>query len=262
MRQVPSLVHILDEDPDLALGLHGPRRASARRRATAPVMELSPGQADLIDAYGSVSGWFGLLVLDGLILQHARVLERSTTQMLGRGDLFCPWQIEQNSAVLRSTVSYEVIAASRVALLDDAFGERVRPWPEIASALIGRAQALTVTRGLAGYPRVDIRIVALLWELAERSGVAVADETVVLPIPLDAQAIARIVGCEPESVSSALGLLRRDGLIASDSAGWILNGSLPLQIEFLLARGLRRPFAVVPGGSRRGQRGFRTSSTG
>jgi len=86
---------------------------------------------------------------------------------------------------------------------------------------------------------------------------------VVLRVPLENETIARIVGCERASVSSALGSLRRDGLIVRDAAGWILNGTLPLQIEFLITRGSRRRLAVVPGGARNGRaRGFRSSSTG
>jgi CRP-like cAMP-binding protein len=267
MSNVPTLIHILDEDPDLAVGLMGGRRATARRRAVASVLQLNRGSADFVSAYGWASGWFGLLVLDGLILQSASVLGHTSAQVLAPGDVFCPWEIEQDCALLPTTVTYDVVIESRVALLDDAFAERVRPWPEIASALIARADrrahGLTVTRGLAAYPRVDVRIVALLWQLAERSGVAVEDEMVVLPIRLAHDTVARIVGCERSSVSSALGSLRREGLIVLHENGWILNGSLPLQIEYLLTRNPRRPFTILPGGGRRGRvRSFRTTSTG
>ena len=72
-----------------------------------------------------------------------------------------------------------------------------------------------------------------------------------------------IVGCERTSVTSALGSLSRDGLVLHDAGGWILHGSLPEQLEFLLTRDWKRPFAVVPGGAPgRRVRGFRTSSTG
>ena len=267
MPQVPNLTHVLDEDPDLAIGLQGSRRSLARRRAVAPVARLDPGPVDFIAAYGSASGWLGLLVLDGLILEHTTVLGRSRTQVLVAGDVFCPWEIGDDCTLIASTVWFELLTQSRVALLDADFAERVGPWPEIASALVGRADRRAhghaVSRGLADYPRVDVRIVSLLWELAEKAGVAVADETVVLPLPLTHRTIAMIVGCERTSVTSALGSLSRDGLVLHDAGGWILHGSLPEQLEFLLTRGWKRPFAVVPGGApSRRVRGFRTSSTG
>lgn len=267
MPLVPTLVHVLDEDPDLAVALGGPQRSAARRRALAPVVWVDPGPADFIGAYGSATGWLGLLVVDGLILQHSSVLGRSSTQVLTAGDVFCPWEIENDGSVLPSTVSFELLTRSRVALLDADFAERIRPWPEIVSALIGRADrrthGRTVSNGLAAYPRVDIRIVALLWELAERVGVAVADEEVVLPLPLTHRTLAKIVGCERTSVTSALGALRRENLVVRDAGGWILRGSLPRNVELLLARGPTRPFAMVEGGApRRRSRGFRTTSTG
>lgn len=267
MPQAPTLVQVLDEDPDLAIALRGPRRSAARRRALAPVVRIDPGPADFIGAYGSATGWLGLLVLDGLILKHASVLGQSSTQVLVAGDLFCPWEIEDDCAPVPSTVSFELLTRSRVALLDADFAGRVRPWPEIASALIGRADqrahGRTVANALAAYPRVDIRIVALLWELAERVGTAVDDETVVLPLPLTHRTLAMIVGCERTSVTSVLGALRRQNLVIRDSGGWILRGSLPRQVEILLARGSTRPFAIVAGGApRRRVRGFRTTSTG
>lgn len=268
MSRVPVLIHLLDEDPDLAIGIGATRMPAARRRATAYVVGRDPGPADFLGAYGGAAGWLGLLILDGVILQHTAVLECTTTQVLAPGDVFCPWELDQECALQPSAVTFEVIAPSRLALLDDAFAERVRPWPQIASALIGRAarraHGLTLAHGLAGYPRVDVRIVALLWHLAERCGVALADETVVLPVALTPRTIARMVGCEPGPVNSALASLRREGLVSQTAGAWLLNGTLPLQIEFLLARPKPRPLAVVSGGahSRRGSRRFRSSSTG
>lgn len=267
MPHVPKLIHILDEDPELSAALIGPRRSVARRRALAPVVELEPGRADFLGSYGSASGWLGLLVLDGLILQQSKVLGRSTTEVLGAGDVFCPWEIEQDRALVPSSVEFELLTRTRVALLDADFAERVRPWPQIASALIGRvdrrAHTSIVARGLAAYPRVEIRLVAFLWELAERCGVAVADERVVVPVALTHRVLATIVGCERSSVTAALGALRRDGLVVRTQSGWMLSGSLPQQIEFLLRRAPRQRFAVVgPAADQSAVPGFRTSSAG
>jgi hypothetical protein len=81
--------------------------------------------------------------------------------------------------------------------------------------------ARIVARGLAAYPRVEIRLVAFLWELAETCGVAVADERVVVPVPLTHRVLATIIGCDSSSVTAALGVLRRDGLVIRTRSGWM-----------------------------------------
>ncbi|HEX6459485.1 MAG TPA: helix-turn-helix domain-containing protein [Thermoleophilaceae bacterium] len=126
-----------------------------------------------------------------------------------------------------------------------------------------RAHARIVARGLAAYPRVEIRIVAFLWELAESCGVAVADEQVVVPVPLTHRVLAAVVGCERSSVAAALGALRRENLVVRTRAGWMLRGSLPQQVEFLLRQAPRQRFALVGSGAERaGLPGFRTTSAG
>ncbi len=258
MHDQVGLHHILDEDPDLADALEGARRVVARRRAVASVLSLDTGPVDLAGPFAQVAGWLGLLVLDGLVLRHMRVLGRSTTQVLGAGDVLCPWESQEEWTPLPSEATFEVVMPARIALLDDRFAERVRPWPEIASALIGRverrAESLALARTVGTYPRVDVRIVTLLWDLAQRWGRVVEDETVVLPLPLTHRVLARIVGCERQSVTSALSGLRHDGLVDRSERGFVLHGTLPLQVAFLLSRGPRerRPgrFTVVPGGAR------------
>jgi CRP/FNR family cyclic AMP-dependent transcriptional regulator len=267
-----GLRHILDEDPDLAESIEGARRIIARRRAVASVLTLDTGPVDLAGAFAQAAGWLGLLVLDGLVLRHMRVLGRSTTQVLGAGDVLCPWESQEGWVPLPAEATFEVVMPARIALLDDRFAERVRPWPEIASALIGRverrAESLALARTVGTYPRVDVRIVALLWELAQRWGRVIADEVVVLPLPLTHRVLARIVGCERQSVTSALSALRRDGLVERSDRGFVLHGTLPLQVAFLLSRGARerRPgrFTVVPGEGRGAAAGarFPTRSTG
>lgn len=253
-----GLRHILDEDPDLAESIEGPRRIIARRRAVASVLRLDTGPVELASRFAQAEGWLGLLVLDGLVLRHLRVLGRSTTQVLGAGDVLCPWESQEGWVLLPSEATFEVVMPARIALLDDRFAERVRPWPEIASALIGRverrAESLALARTVGTYPRLDVRIVVLLWDLAQRWGRVIEDETVVLPLPLTHRVLAHIVGCERQSVTSALSALRRDGLVERNEHGFVLRGTLPLQVSFLLSRGARdrRPgrFTVVPGGAR------------
>ncbi len=63
---------------------------------------------------------------------------------------------------------------SRLALLDAAFAERVRPWPQISNVLMRRAGRragdLSVQRAITSQPRLEVRLTLLLWHLAGRFG--------------------------------------------------------------------------------------------
>src|SRR2546423_14081980 len=50
MSEVPTLTHVLDEDPHLAIGLHGFRRSLARQRAGAPLARFDSRAAGFIAA--------------------------------------------------------------------------------------------------------------------------------------------------------------------------------------------------------------------
>jgi len=55
---------------------------------------------------------------------------------------------------------------ARVAVLDAGFAERVRPWPQIALALLRRAgkhaEDLDVQRAIACQPQLEVRLALVL----------------------------------------------------------------------------------------------------
>jgi CRP-like cAMP-binding protein len=117
----------------------------------------------------------------------------------------------------------------RFAVLDAAFADRVRPWPQIVHALLNRAERrarnLNVQRAIACQPRLDVRLALLLWHLAARWG-RVEPGGIRLPLPLTHQLLGRLVGAERPSVSHALARLARSGLVTGHGDEWHLHGNI------------------------------------
>src|SRR5581483_1648352 len=99
--------------------------------------------------------------------------------------------------LLTSETFARALVRSRVAVLDEDFADRIRPWPQIVYALLRRAvrrtMELNVQRAATCHPRADARIALLLWHLAERWG-RVEPDGIRVPLPLTHRLIGQLVG--------------------------------------------------------------------
>ena len=85
------------------------------------------------------AGGLGLLLLDGIVAVEVQVGDRTATELTGAGDLLqAPSADRRRPARARRDAGTSSCPA-RVAVLDAGFAERVRPWPQIALALLRRA---------------------------------------------------------------------------------------------------------------------------
>ena len=89
-----------------------------------------------------------------------------------------------------------------------------------------RSERLAVQQAIAQLPRVDLRILALLWHLTERTG-RVGSEGVILPVPLTHELLGRLVGARRPTVSLALKQLTQRGHVARHPEGWQLSQAMP-----------------------------------
>ena len=78
-------------------------------------------------------------------------------------------------------------------------------------------------RAIAQVPRVDARVLVLLWLLADRWG-RVSPQGVRVPLSLTHETIGKLVGARRPSVTTALGVLTRRGLVERTDSGWLLHG--------------------------------------
>jgi CRP/FNR family transcriptional regulator, cyclic AMP receptor protein len=233
-----SYRYLLDLDDDLAQAFDLRMRIVARQIATVRVVELPVGVED-----GSVwreddASGFGALVIDGVLAIDTCLGDRITSELVGAGDLLQRWEPGLDDLLERSC-EWRALLPSRLAILDDDFAERVRPWPQIGQALLKRAARrsgdLNLLRAIACNPRLEVRLTLLLWHLAARWG-RVEPGGIRVPLPLTHRLLGRLVGAERPSVSHALARLSHAGLLTGHADEWHLHGTLEEHLAALSER--------------------------
>lgn len=222
-----TLVSVIDVDPELAVGLDDESRELARRHAVAVVHTLTPGVLEISINGATAQPALGLLILEGLVTRDVELAGRSTTELLGPGDLIRPWDDETSLEPLPGSVRWGVLEPGRAAVLDRRFAAVAGRWPSMLDTVVSRSmrrsRSLAVQRAIAQVPRVDARVLVLLWQLADRFG-KVGPQGVRVPLQLTHETIGKLVGARRPSVTTALGVLARRGLVERIEGGWLLHG--------------------------------------
>ncbi|MDX6731857.1 MAG: family transcriptional regulator, cyclic receptor protein [Baekduia sp.] len=233
-----TTVVLLDVEPELGEGLNPQERASATRVLTVPARTLEPGPWYPHQEFVNVTPVVGLIVVDGIITRDIVFAGRTTTELLGAGDLLRPWDDDAQFDALPFGASWHVHVRAQIAILDTRVAMAAGRWPPIATALgarhVRRARGLAFQRAVSQLPRVEDRLLVQLWALAERWG-RVGTQGVRLPLNLPHRTLATLIGARRPSVTTALTGLTRAGLVERLSDGWLLHGDpadvLPDRLE-------------------------------
>jgi CRP/FNR family transcriptional regulator, cyclic AMP receptor protein len=240
----PLYGYLLDLDDDLAEEFDIRSRVSARQLATVKLLEVDVGEGELASWFEVARGGMGLLVLEGLLAFEMRVGDRTTTELVGAGDLLQA-PAGRVDELLEGLGAWKVLCAARLALLDGEFAERVRPWPQIGQAMMRRASRRTtdvnVVRAISAQPRLEVRLDLLLWHLAGRWG-RVEPTGIRLTLPLTHRLLGQLAAAERPSISHALGRLSHAGLVTGSTGDLHLHGSIEEHLELLV----QRPARVLP----------------
>jgi CRP/FNR family transcriptional regulator, cyclic AMP receptor protein len=230
--------YLLDADGELADEFDVRARIAARQLATARVLQVGIGECDLGPWFEAAWEGLGLLILEGLIALETRVGDRTAAELVGPGDLLQP-SAPAADQLLARTCGWRVLSPARLALLDREFADRVRPFPQITRALLRRAcrrpVELDVLRAITSQPRLEVRLVLLLWHLATRWG-RVEPAGVRLSLPLTHRLLGQLVAAERPSVSHALKRLAQAGLVTGTADDLHLHASLEDGLEELAER--------------------------
>jgi len=224
------MICVLDADPDLAAELEPERAARARVLSAAEVIAIPKGRWDEERTAERARGGFGLLVLDGVLIREAGIEGRSGAELLATADLLRPWERDGGRAVGACETAWQVLEPARVAVLDLAWAERMSPFPEVAARLMGRvmgrARRLATLMAITHQPRLDDRLVLLLWELADRHG-KVGPDGVRLTLPLTHELLSHLAAARRPSISASLTRLASRGVVRRDGRAWIIAGDPP-----------------------------------
>src|ERR687898_2767276 len=224
-------IPLLKADPDLASLLAEPRRSDAERRLLVSTHRLAVGPWDVTRLSKASADHIGLLVLDGVIARELIVADHVSGGLLGPGDLIRRWQAASKSELLPVDAEWSVLSPSTLAVLDRRFAAEVSHYPEVTAALFDRLSErslrLATTQAISQLTRVDRRLKALFWHLAERWG-RVSGDGVVVPLALTHRILGQLVGARRPTVSTALSeLAEREELVRRPDGSWLLRGDPP-----------------------------------
>jgi len=232
-------VHLMDADRSLGLGLSDEELAMARRFAVADAVGLGRGKYDPCGLFDG-KDLLGLLVLEGLLVRQVAVGDRHCGELVGPGSVLRPWDDFGQVAPLPFEVSWRVIQPIRLAKLDRRFLATIVHWPALVETFTARAteRAHTLAFNVAIHclRHVHLRLLALLWHLADRYGRVTPDGTHV-PLPLSHADLAELVGAQRPSVSVALKRLADAGLVTRGPDNtWMLSHEPPSELRDMRTR--------------------------
>lgn len=244
-------VSLLAEDPDLGRKMSPERFATAARDLTVPTYRLARGPLAQMPESPNPDSTFGFLILSGLLMREVTVAARPASELLGQGDMVCPW-MRDAVELLPRTVSWIVAQDSVLADLGGDAAGRLGGCPEVLEVLmdrsLARAEAMALQRSVASHVRVDVRLLAYLWHVAERWGVVLRDG-VRIDAPLTHATLARMVGARRPTVTTALQRLMQLGYLRRDGTMFVVLGD-PGAIRELESRSPSAELATPPAQAR------------
>ena len=228
-------VSILDADPDLARWVTPGEMGAARRDTVVPVVSVNFGTWEPEPPHAC--GWrhLGYLVLEGVLARDEELAGSTSTDLVGTGELVQPWIEDPDDELVAHRVTWTVLEPARLGVLGPTFVASSARWPVVTAALLSRAVRQTsraaTLHAICQLSRVDMRLLALFWYLAERWG-RVGVDGVVLPLRLHHEALGHLIGAKRSTVTLALQRLAEQDLVQRrDDGTWSLPDAPPEELR-------------------------------
>jgi CRP/FNR family transcriptional regulator, cyclic AMP receptor protein len=221
----------LDVLPEVAEALAPERERQLRRHLVVEALTVDLGPWDPAADLGEPP-YLGVLVFEGLLGREVSVDGSSVMELLGPGDLLRPLNRDGGDfPAVRCGIEWTIFEQARLALLDRRATVVLAAFPEAIAALlgrtVGRSQALALHLAISHLRTIDSRLLALFWHLADRWG-RVSRDGVRVPVKLTHQSLARLVGAQRPSITTALSKLSaRSALIRQPNGTWLLGEPPP-----------------------------------
>lgn len=234
-RQLPDRsgdLALLRHDAELRGAVDPADRLLAERAVVVPWIGLADGPWR---APPEVQQQGPAILLEGTLIQEVQLRDRTSAYLFGPGAVL--HDLADHDASLPSEMSWTSVGESRIALLDRRFDAAARRWPGLWYVIHRRfaEQLKTAARWncAIGLPRVEQRVLAVFWLIADRWGVMRPDG-IAIRLSLTHESIGRMVAARRPTVSLALAGLAVEGLLTSTDRG-----------EWLLAPGSRAALAPM-----------------
>lgn len=216
-----ATVSLLEVEPELGAWLSAEEQEIARQLMV-PTARLDESSPDL-DRVLEDSNAFAALLLGGMVMHRMAVGGRQILRLLGPGDIIVhTWA--PRSEILGYTTKHAA-GYAHIALLGRQLVNAARQFPGLIVGLHMRLgdqhQRLAVQLGICQLPRVQDRVLTLMWLLAESWGKVTLAGTR-LPVKLTHTAIGELVGARRPTVSLALRDLVEQGALLPQENGWLL----------------------------------------
>ena len=237
---------LIDLDHDLREALPEEDLRRARRALAMHTISIAPGEGEVLLRLGERQELTGFLVTEGLVLREVAIESRSLPELLGPGDVVNPPVTVSTQLPVRLRIT--ALAATRMAVLGPSFARACGHWPALLGELSRRSssqnQRLAIQGAIAQMGRVDVRLLALLWHLADRWG-RVSSDGIRVPFTLTHEMLGSFVGAERPTVTLAVGQLQAEGLIErSDDKTWLVRHESKERLREDLGEGDDLPSAV------------------
>jgi CRP/FNR family transcriptional regulator, cyclic AMP receptor protein len=217
----PSAVRLLDVDPDIGRYLT-PEELEDATGLVVPVLRLPEHNADVVDALERI-GAFGALVIRGMVIHQLRIGDQVAARLLGSGDIVTVAGAPQS--MLLSESRCRTAAPTELALLGKEVLAAAHRWPRIVAGLQSRlaqqSDRLATQLVICQLPRVDQRLLAMMWLLAESWGRVTSSGTS-LPVSLTHETLGALIGARRPTVTLALRELTERGAVVRQDRGWLL----------------------------------------
>lgn len=221
-------VALLEVNPDLADDLTSDQMQLARGALVVPAIRIQGGQLDseaCADDERVAGSLIALLVIDGVVVREMMLGQCVSAQLSGPGDLL-ELRSARDQRCLPSLATMSVPGTAVLALLDERVLAASRRWPRLAGRLlaeaIGQIGDAGVHQAISQLARVEDRLLALFWHLADRWGRVLSDG-VRIDLALTHETIGHLIGARRPTVTLGLSALRDAGLLQRQVDGaWLL----------------------------------------
>jgi CRP/FNR family transcriptional regulator, cyclic AMP receptor protein len=166
---------------------------------------------------------FALLLVEGMVLQTMRLGNHVGLRPLGPGDLL--GRAGDSRSELLAEPEFSVAGTVLYAALDDRVLGLAQRYPRLIEGLQATAgdqeQRLLAQSMIGRLPRIEDRVQAMMWLLAETWGRVTSSGTL-LPIRFTHETLGQLVGARRSTVTLALGALQERGALLRRRDDWLL----------------------------------------